>query len=175
MAMTVMALLFWWRVGTKLTKFVSIATQHFKLISVPIVCCYTWIPRWVRVQLKFIHRDGKARLVLEAVTHVLLLWTVRSKHYGNEMDVRLVVVIATFLYYVDSMPLLPVGLLGKSVDDNVGPMAMSMSSDGGVPDRSHVTINNEIDNDDNAVEVQLSASTIRRTSQLTFTGYHYIN
>jgi hypothetical protein len=48
-------------------------------------------------------------------THVLLLWTVRSKRYGNEMDVRLVVVISTFLYYVDLMPLLPVGLVVKSV------------------------------------------------------------
>jgi hypothetical protein len=160
-----MALLLWWRVGTKLTKLVSIATQHFKLILVPIVCCYTSILRWGRAQLKFIHRDGKAGLVLEAVSHMLLLWAVRSKHSGIKMDVRLVVVITTFLYYVDLMPLLPVGLVVKYVDDNVGPMAMSMSSDGGVPDCSHGTINNKIDNDDDDVEVQLLASSKDITSQ----------
>jgi hypothetical protein len=87
--------------------------------------------QWVRAQLKSIHRDGKVRLVLEAVTHMLLLWTVRSKLDGNERNVRLVVVITTFLY-VDPIPLLPVGLLFKSVDDDVRPMSMSMSSDGGV-------------------------------------------
>jgi hypothetical protein len=92
---------------------------------------------------------------------------VRSKRYGNEMDVRLVVVITTFLYCIDVMPLLPVGLVVKSVDDNVGPMAMSMSSNEGVPDCFHVTINNEIDDDDDDddVQVQLLASTMDSTSQ----------
>jgi hypothetical protein len=55
----------------------------------------------------------------------------RSKLDGNESNVRLVVVIVTFLY-VDPMPLLPVGLLAKSVDDDLRPMTMLLSSDGGV-------------------------------------------
>jgi hypothetical protein len=45
-----------------------------------------------------IHSQGQERQTCsEAVTHVLLLWTMRSKLDGNESDVRLVVVIATFL------------------------------------------------------------------------------
>jgi hypothetical protein len=161
-AITVMAILFWLRIGTKLTKHISIAIQHFKLISVPIIHCYTWILWWGRVELKlFICRDGKGRIDLEAATLVLLLWAVRLKCYRNKMDVRLVVLMVTLLYYVDLMSLLPVGLVVKSVDDNVGPMAMSMSGDGGVPDCCHVTGNNEIDDDDDDVQVQLSASSTK--------------
>jgi hypothetical protein len=61
-------------VRTKLTKLVSIGAHHFKLILVAIVhCSYTLVLWWVRAQLKSIHRDKKVRLVLEAVTDVLLL------------------------------------------------------------------------------------------------------
>ena len=122
-----------WRVRTKLTKLVSIgAAHHFKLILVAIIHCYTLVLRWLMAQLKSIHRDKKVKLVLEAVTHVLWLWMMRSKLDGIKSNVRLVVVITTTFLYVDPMPLLPVGLLVKSVDDDMRPMTMSMSSDGGV-------------------------------------------
>jgi hypothetical protein len=62
---------------------------------------------------------------------MLLLWMMRSKLDGKKSNVRLVVVITTFLY-VNPMPLLPVGLLVKSVDDDVRPMTVLMPNDGGV-------------------------------------------
>jgi hypothetical protein len=101
-----------WRVRTKLTKLVSIgAAHHFKLILVAIVHCYTLVLRWVMAQLKSIrHRDKKVKLVLEAVTHVLWLWMMRSKLDGIKSNVRLVVVITTTFLYMDPMPLLPVTL-----------------------------------------------------------------
>ena len=80
-----------------------------------------------------IHSQGQeSQTCSGAVTHVLLLWMMRSKLDDNESNMRLVVVITTTFLYVDPMPLLPVGLLVKSVDDDMRPMTMSMSSDGGV-------------------------------------------
>jgi hypothetical protein len=67
-----------WRMRTKLTKLVSIGAHHFNLFLVAIIHCYALVLWWVRAQLKSIHRDKKVRLVVEAVTHVLLLWMIRS-------------------------------------------------------------------------------------------------